>query len=496
MGEFFERIRLVWDKVNPVQRALLIAVVLTAASGTALILYWARRPDMRMLYQSMAPEDAAKIVDKIAEKNIPYELRGAGTSIYVPQEHVYQLRLEMAKEGLLSGQQTGFKLFDKEKIGTSPFVQNVNLKRALQDELAKSVQMIEGVSYARVHIDNPEQGVFGMQNDRTRASVVIRLRPGYRLSSANIAAVTNLVAGSIAGLEPDKVTVVDTQGTLLSSQTDHRITAAAGTYHDYKMQVESNLSKKVEDMLATILGPGRAKVLVSAELDMKQQSTITETPTAGVEKTIEEDTQKDDDPGTLAADGKTTVPGRKSSTTRTTTEMATGRTVLQEANVPGVVTALSVSAAVDLRPADPNATGLVMPIEDVKLLISNALGLKEDRDEIQVSNIPFYQPPREDVLEGTDWVRYMALARQGSMGVMAVCALLVLKIFAGAKKKAAGAPVEALPALGPGAETGMLPAAEDTRRPNSTTLQRQVASALQSNPDQVRQLFANWIEQG
>lgn len=496
MGELFERIRLIWDKVNPVQRVMLIAVVMTAAAGAALILYWARRPDMRMLYPSMAPEDAAKIVDKIAEKNIPYELRGAGTSIYVPQEHVYRLRLEMAKEGLLAGQQSGFKIFDNEKIGTSPFVQSVNLKRALQDELAQSIQMIDGVSHARVHIDNPEQGVFGQRNNRTRASVVIRLRPGYPLSSANIAAVTNLVAGSIAGLEPDKVTVVDTQGTLLSSQANQRITAAAGTYHDYKMQVESNLQKKVEDMLAAILGPRRSTVVVSAELDMKQQSTVTETPTAGVEKKIEEDSEKDDEPGALAADGKTSLPGRKSTTTRTTTDMETGRTILQESNVPGVITMLSVSAAVDLRPVDPNATGLVMPIEDVEQLIRTALGLKEGRDTIQVSNTPLYQAPQEEVVEGSDWTTYLALARQASMGVMAVCALLVLKIFAGAKKKAGLAEAEALPALGPGAEAGMLPAADEARAPTSAALQRQVASALQNNPDQVRQLFANWIEQG
>ena len=128
---FFQKIQAIWRNVSLVQRALLMAVVLTFAIVAGLLVHWARRPDMRMLYQQLSPEEASKITEKIGEKGIKYELRSGGTTIFVPKEHVYQLRLDMAKEGLPVGDQGGYKIFDEEKIGISPFVQNVNLKRAL-----------------------------------------------------------------------------------------------------------------------------------------------------------------------------------------------------------------------------------------------------------------------------------------------------------------------------------------------------------------------------
>jgi flagellar M-ring protein FliF len=273
---FFQKISAVWQKIGLVQRALLVGLLLTFVAACALLTYWARRPDMRMLYQEIAPEEAAKITEKIGEKGVVYELRNGGTSIYVPREQVYQLRLDMAKEGLPIGEQGGYKIFDNEKIGISPFVQSVNLKRALQEELAKSIQMIDGVVHARIHIVSPEQTLFTSDAGNTTASVVLRLRPGYKLSSLNIAAITHLVSGSVEGLTSENVTVVDSQGNLLSSTSDSSIASEAGTVQDYRERVEENLSKKVEDMLTTVLGPGRATVRVSAIIDMNSVSTVTE----------------------------------------------------------------------------------------------------------------------------------------------------------------------------------------------------------------------------
>jgi flagellar M-ring protein FliF len=211
---FFQKIRAIWEKISLVQRALLVAIVLTFVIAGGLLVHWARMPDMRMLYTDLVPEEASEITEKISEQGIAYELRNGGTAIYVPKENVYQLRLDMAKEGLPAGEQGGYKIFDNEKIGISPFVQSVNLKRALQDELARSIQMIDGVNQARVHIVNSEQTLFTSEAGKTTASVVLKLRPGYRLSSLNIAAITHLVSGSVEGLTSDNVTVIDSQGRL------------------------------------------------------------------------------------------------------------------------------------------------------------------------------------------------------------------------------------------------------------------------------------------
>jgi len=272
---FFQKIEVIWQNVSIVQRALLIAIILTVVAVGVSLTFWARRPDMRVLYSGLDAEEAAKITDKISKKNINYDLSSNGTTIKVPKEHVTQLRLDMAKEGLPEGGQKGYGIFDDEKIGISPFVQNVNLRRALQDELARSIQMIDGVTHARIHIVSPEKTLFTSTASQTSASVVLKLRAGYRLSALNIAAITHLVAGGIEGLKSEGVTVVDSQGRLLSNESDDIMGGGAGTVADYRERVEQSLANKAEDMLTAVLGPGRATVSVSAEIDMTSTNLVT-----------------------------------------------------------------------------------------------------------------------------------------------------------------------------------------------------------------------------
>ncbi|MFQ6034240.1 MAG: flagellar basal-body MS-ring/collar protein FliF [Sedimentisphaerales bacterium] len=503
---FFQKIALTWQKVSLVQRALLIAVGLFVLITGALLIHWARRPDMRLLYQGLSAEEAAKITDKISEKDIYYELRGGGTTIYVPKQDVYQLRLDMAKEGLPQGQQSGYKLFDDEKIGVSPFVQNVNLKRALQEELAKSIQMIDGVVHARVHIVSSESaygGLFASEAEKTTASVVLQLRPGYRLSAANIAAITHLVAGSVKALKSENVTVIDSQGRLLSSDSDQTVASGAGTVADYKERVEQNLARKVEDMLTAVLGPGRATVRVSAVIDMNSVNTVTETydPSTKVPSKEEITTKSETEQAETAAQGGTTTPGSTKKDQIIITEYEVGKTVKQEIILPGEIKSLSVAAFVDLSLADANETEtagqptLIMPLSDVEEIIRNALGLKQT-DLLKVVQVKFHRPIElliED--EPSHWPRYIAIARHLSLGIMAICALLVLRIFRGAKKKAALAAAPVGQAALPAAEgaVGLLPAGQATAEP--LVLRKQIAHALQNNPEQARQLFSSWIEE-
>jgi len=500
---FFQKIAAVWHKISLVQRALLIAVLLACGIISALLVYWARRPDMRMLYQGLSPAEASKITDKISEKGISYELRDGGTTIHVPEEKVYQLRLDMAKDGLPAAEQGGYRIFDAEKIGVSPFVQNVNLKRALQEELAKSIQMIEGVVHARVHIVSPERTLFAADAEKTTASVVLRLKPGYRISPLNIAAITHLVAGSVEGLKSENVTVIDSQGRLLSSESNQALANGAGTVQEYKERVEQNLAKKVEDMLTAVLGPGRATVGVSAIIDMNSVSTVTETydPTAKVPTKEEIKTTSENGQATASATGGTATPGSIKKDETISTEYEVGKTVKQEVVLPGIVRSLSVSAFVDLSVSDANQTGpggaaaggaMIMQLSDVELIIRNALGLKET-DLLKVVQAKFHRAaelPTEE--EPSNWPIYVAIARHGSLGIMAICALLVLRIFGGARRKAALA-AQAKLLSGGEASAGLLPTGQSNAEP--LVLRRQIASALQSNPEQVRRLFASWIEE-
>ncbi|MHC4395203.1 MAG: flagellar basal-body MS-ring/collar protein FliF [Planctomycetota bacterium] len=501
---FLQNISAVWRNVSLVQRALLIAIVLTFVIAGALLTRWMSRPDMGVLYSSLDPEDAGKVTDKISEKNIVYELRNGGTTIYVPKKDISQLRLDMAKEGLPSGSQGGYKIFDDEKIGISPFVQNVNLKRALQEELAKSIQMIEGVAHARVHIVNTRQTLFSSKGQQTTASVVLRLRAGFRLSAVSIAAVTHLVAGAVEGLKSENVTVVDSQGRLLSSESDQTMASGAGSVADYKERVEQNLTEKVEDLLIAALGPGRAAVTVSAIIDMNSINTVTETydPIARVASKEEMKTGTETGAGTAAAEGQTPIPGSTKEDETIVTEYKVSKTVEQRVELPGEIKSLQVAALVDLSVADANgvstggAAAKIMAETDVKEIIRNALGLK-DVTGITVKDVPFYRPleslAEEEESGGLDSI--MAITEKASLGIMAICALLVLKLFSGAKKKAAGAVPAAgqLPAGGEAA--GLLPAGEAAGSSESLVLRKQIANTLQSNPEQVKQLFASWLQE-
>jgi flagellar M-ring protein FliF len=496
---FFQKLNAVWQKVGLVQRALLIAIFLAFIGIGVLLINWARRPDLRMLYQQLSPEEASKITEKINEKGIVYELRNGGTTIYVPKENVYQLRLDMAKDGLPEGQQGGYRIFDKEKIGVSPFVQNVNLQRALQEELAKSIQMIDGVMHARVHIVTPEQTLFTSEAGSTTASVVLRLKPGYRVSALNISAITHLVSGSVEGLTADNVTVIDSQGRLLSTQSDNTLASGAGTVQEYRERVEQNLSNKVEEMLNTVLGSGRATIRVSAVIDMNSVNTVTEKLEPKGVATKEEITSgSETEPAAASEAGQPAVAGGTKKDETIITEYEVGKTVKQEVILPGTIRSLSVAAFVDLSLNDANDTAstggsaMIMQLTEVEEIIRNALGLKET-DAIKVVNVKFHRPAVESLIDEKPsiWPRIMAIVRHASLGIMAICALLVLKIFKGARKKAvATATAQLAGAEGP---AGFLPAETGTSEP--LMLRKQITSALQRNPDQVKQLFSSWLEE-
>ncbi len=495
---FFQKIIAIWENISLVQRALLIAIVLTMVIGGFLLTHWAGQPDMRLLYQDLEPDDASKVTEAIADKGIRYELRSGGRAVYAPREHIHQLRLDLAREGLPGDRHSGYKLFDDEKIGVSPFVQNVNLQRALQDELAKSIGMIEGVVHARVHIVKEQQRLFVSEDDPPTASVALRLRPGYRLTSSTIASITHLVSGSVEKLKAENVTIVDSEGRLLSSPADDKMAHGADTVQEYKERVENNLSGKVEEMLTAVLGPGRASVRVSATIDMSHGNRVVEKydPVGRVISSESIKTNTEDKGSTRTEDGESLSQGDRRDE-EITTEYLVGKTVEQWVDMPGAVQGLSVAAMVDLNEevADEEAEGgLIMPIEDVEGVIRSALGLSES-DSLTVVNTRFHRPEQPVVEdEPGDWTQYMILIRHGSLGIMGICALLALKILAGGKSKvqnqtsSSGQLAESETAL------GLLPGGSEADTSEPAVLRKQIASALQHNPDQVKQLFSNWVE--
>jgi flagellar M-ring protein FliF len=492
---FLQNIMLVWEKVSMTQRVLLVTVVVAAVAGGGLLLHWARRPDMQMLVSGLEADEAGKIVDLIQGKDIVYELKSGGSRIDVPREHVYQLRLDIFGKGLMSSQNSGYSLFDNQKIGISPLVENVNLLRAKQTELARTIQMIDGVQTARVHIVDSERNIFKTKESQIKASVTLNIRPGYQLTPENIGAITNLVAASVTDLTPENVTIVDSRGRLLSNHTSDQFLAKAGTRQDYKERVEQNLEQKAEDMLTMILGRDRAMVKVSAVIDTNNLRVRSETETPG--EALSEETTDIKEPVTSTVSTAGGASGMKSEKTEKT-EYSKEVTITEKSATPGEIVSLSVSVVVDLRPPDvndPNAAAAtpVMDITAVEELVKNALGLKTT-DVIAVQNLPIYRTPVAAEETSNNWSQYIEIAERSSLGIMSVCALLVFMIFRRARKKAGIVLTDQAQLTGGSA--GLL--GEGIGKPalDQAMVQERITAALRNNPDQVKQIFSSWISEG
>ncbi|MCE5279982.1 MAG: flagellar basal-body MS-ring/collar protein FliF [Planctomycetaceae bacterium] len=484
-------------RLTLVQRVVLLTVVLAVVVACVMLVGWAQQPQMALLYGSLAPEEAAKVVDKVREEGSPFELGQGGTAVYVPVDKVAALRLATASAGLPAADRAGYRILDDEKIGTSPFAQRVNHVRAIEGELAKSLQMIEGVLGARVHVVKPESSVFAGKGKDPSATVVLRLRSGWKLSPANVSAVTHMVAGSIEGMTAAKVMVVDSAGNLLSGEGGDEFTRKADTFLDYKSRVEGYLAKKAEDMLTAVLGPNRVSVRVTAEIDTLNGTQTIETFDPAKRVVSKEEIR--------SSSGATA--GKEENITN---EYLVSRTVEQRQDLPGRIKSLSVAAFVCLaqappageadkgaagdKKADKPAAG--MNEKDVEEIIRNAIGLKES-DTLKVVNTAFYEHPAETAgqEQGMFTLDFMLeLGRRLSLGILVVGVLVALKMMRGPRKniasQAALADLPSQQALPGGAAGNLLPS--DAADPNA--LRMQITHALQEKPEEVKRLFLNWAQ--
>jgi flagellar M-ring protein FliF len=280
-----------WSTWPPARRRLVgfAAVGLAVALG---VWSWATRPQFVPLYSRLEVQEAARVVEALQQLAIPYRLTGAGTTVEVPRERVYAARLQLAAQGLPRSGGVGFEVFDRSGFGATELVQRVNLQRALAGELVRSIETLEAVESARVHLAVPEDRLFRDESSTPSASVVVALRPGAGLSAGQVRAIRHLVANSVEGLSPERVTVVDTRGRLLSAGQEDPAgvnTAQLGE----REQVEAALQQRVQSMLDQVLGPGRAIARVSAEVDfsrrqVEQESFLPDQRAPTSEVTVEE----------------------------------------------------------------------------------------------------------------------------------------------------------------------------------------------------------------
>jgi flagellar M-ring protein FliF len=265
-----------------------IAIVAIAVVGGVMGLSrWERESGMRPLYSGLAPEDASAIVQKLHESGVDYKIANNGTELLAPEDKVPELRLQMAGLGLPKTGRIGFEIFDKTNFGITDFAEHVNYRRALEGELERSVMAISDVRQARVHVTLPKDSVFTDAREPAKASVLVGLRAGTRLSSPNVIAIENLISSAVEGLAPESVSVVDMSGNLLSRP--RREGPADGTQIteavlEYRQAVEHDLAAKINSTLEPLLGVDKFRTGVSADIDMTsgEQSEETFDPSKSV----------------------------------------------------------------------------------------------------------------------------------------------------------------------------------------------------------------------
>lgn len=270
--KLFAQFGTVFSGLSPLKRISLMVLVLLSAGIFISIVIWICSPDYQVLYASLDSEDAGSIISYLKENRIQYKISDSGNNILVPKEKVYEMRMELASRGLPQGTGVGFEIFDNSNIGMSEFAQNINYQRALQGEIARTINQFDEIDGTRVHIVMPSKSIFRDYEDPSSASVIVRLKRGRKLSKNKVESIVHLLSSSVPGLKPQNVTVVDNNGNMLTNtRSQSGFESFSQDQLDYQEKIEKKYQDRVKSMLETALGPSKAVVRVSCLLDFKKQ---------------------------------------------------------------------------------------------------------------------------------------------------------------------------------------------------------------------------------
>lgn len=386
------------------QKAVVVIGTAALLLAAFLVFRWASTPTYAPLYSNLSGPDASAVVDELQSEGIPYKITGGGTTIMVPQSDVYSSRITLSGKGLPSSSDTGYSILDSEGLSTSEFTQQTDYKRAMEGELANTIQAINGVSTAIVHLAIPQQQVFTSQQQPTTASVLVAPTPGTTLTQQQVQAIVQLVASSIAGLDPKNVTVTDSAGDVLTAQgttTDGLPNATSQA--DSVAAFAGNVTSQIQGMLDKVVGPGNSTITVTPELDFDQANQVTRqylVPAKGTPPLSQSWTKEHYNgvgaPGT--ANGVVGPNGQMNPTASAsgansayqndtnTQDNPVGETVEHRVKAPGSLKDLHVSVVLNATTA-----AAIQPAV-IKQLVASGIGINTKRgDTIDVSSLPFDQ---------------------------------------------------------------------------------------------------------
>ncbi len=439
--QFREQLFQLFNRLTPRQKLLIFSGLVIALAIFLVMLVWTAGPNYDVLFSNLSQKDAGKIVEKLKEKKIDYKLENGGGTILVPTDKVYDLRLEFAREGLPENSSVGYEIFDRTNLGMTDFIQQLNYRRALEGELAHTIEQIEVVERARVHIVIPKEALFKEDQKEPTASVILKLKGRSTPKPITIQAISHLVASSVEGLTPENITIVDTYGRILSDNQDpNNMMTLSATQLEFTQKVEQYLTKKVQSMLDQAVGPGNAVVRVTADLNFTQvekniEQYDPENPSVRSEEIEEEST-----PVGSTTTGNTSTPASKRSSTVTNYEL--NRTVEHIVQGIGNVEHISVAVMVNNKRVvetgpDGEKTVKYVPrspeeIQTLTELVKTAVGFNPERnDQISVVNVNFSLPNMEEEIfqdqEPSLWDNWYNIIEKVFLILAIVVSFLIMK---------------------------------------------------------------------
>ncbi|CAM3118642.1 flagellar M-ring protein FliF [Legionella steigerwaltii] len=524
------------------QIGLLVGIAASIAIGLAVVL-WSRDPNYVPLYTQMNTRDAAEVVSALERNGIDFKIDSNNSMVMVAADNLQNVRLKLAMEGLPREPVGSEELFSSSNaFNSSQFMENARYKQALEAELARTISKFNDIKSARVHLAIPRESAFVRDAHEPSASVFLDVYSGLELKKHTIAAIVNLVASSIPNLSASRVTVVDQDGQLLNEGGGQTLFSDTERFLDYRQNMEHQYAQKIQDILTPILGYGRVRAKVSADIDFTsyeqtQEMFNPELPSLRSEQTMEEKRSSSNDavgvPGTLSnipqnnpalapknAPPKNAPPqaqaqAQAASDTNQSTDLRTqstknfelDKTISHTKNQPGTIKRLTVAVLVDNRAVMDEKTKKMTKtpltpkeIKQIKLLVADAIGLNAQRgDSLNVINSDFVKPdPVAAIPEEHFWQKdiFWSIVKQTAAALFVLALIFgvlrpMLKTLA-SNRNVANVASDDQP-IGDLTYDGTISIKDANDYESQLNLLRQV---VDKEPKRVAQVVKNWVDRG
>ncbi|MBD3179656.1 MAG: flagellar M-ring protein FliF [Candidatus Latescibacteria bacterium] len=482
IGDTLGQIQGAWNSMSFSQKVIIGGVAGAVIISLIVFSMWLRKPSYAVLFSDLDARNAGEITSELDKMGTQYKVESGGSTIMVPAEKVARLRISLASSGIIKSGGVGYEIFDSNDIGVTDFIQKVNMKRALEGELARTITEITDVEDARVHIVFPKESIFKGKGRDATASVVLNLRGGGNLDESQVRGVANLVSYGVEGLQPGNVSIIDQNGRTLTGNIEEDVPGVNSTRLKIKEGYERYLAGKAENMLSTALGPGKSVVRVNANLDFRE---------------IERRTERYD-PETVVRSEQTTTEKNEqdgSESESITTNNEINRTVETIVSDGDGVKSLSVAVFVDGHYSENEETGeteyaplTAEEITKLENIVKNAVGFDPSREDmIVVENIRFYSTdvaPESFRTPVMEWL-------PGVLGKVATIIIIVmLFIFL---RKRLGEVFSGGERSGQALMTSTIPGSGGVVTTQEKSLEDRAKEISDNNPEQVAKLVKTWM---